>query len=72
MKKEGLNIDSMAIIGDQIMTDVVMGNTIGMTTILINPLGEDHIFSIFNRIRENRVIKKLENKQLFFKGRYYE
>ena len=72
MKKENLTPDMMAIIGDQIMTDVIMGNKVGITTILINPLGEDHVFSIFNRIRENRVIKKLSKNNLFFRGRYYE
>ena len=72
IKKEKFNIDEIAIIGDQIMTDVVMGNKMGITTVLINPLGKDHIFSSFNRLREKHVIKKLEKHDLFFRGRYYE
>ena len=63
----------MAIIGDQLLTDVLGGNKIGITTILVNPLSDkDSIFTIFNRSKEKRIMKKLKKEDLFVKGRYYE
>lgn len=62
-----------AIIGDQIMTDVLGGNKMGMTTILVNPASEsDVVFTKFNRFFEKRKLKQLENQNLFSKGKYYE
>lgn len=62
-----------AIIGDQIMTDVLGGNKMGMTTILVNPVSEsDVVFTKFNRFLERRKLKQLESQNLFSKGKYYE
>jgi len=73
IKNYRLKVDEIAIIGDQIMTDVVGGNKIGITTILVNPITtNEHIFSKINRILERRKIKKLEAKNLFRKGKYYD
>lgn len=67
------DINEVAIIGDQIMTDILGGNKVGITTILVNPISEkDIIFTKFNRIVENRIMEKLKNKNLFYKGRYYD
>lgn len=65
--------EEMAIIGDQLVTDIFGGNVIGITTILVNPLVQkDIIFSKVNRYIENKILKKLAQKNLFEKGRYYE
>jgi HAD superfamily phosphatase (TIGR01668 family) len=63
----------VAIIGDQMLTDIAGGNTAGITTILVNPLSKQEcIFTKMNRIRENKIMKKLRDKDLFTKGKYYE
>ena len=67
------NESQVAIIGDQILTDIIGGNNVGITTILINPISKkDLIFTKFNRYRENKLIKKLSKLDLFYKGRYYD
>lgn len=67
------NESEIAIIGDQFMTDIVGGNKVGITTILVNPLGEkDLIFTKINRYIEKKIMKKLGDRDLFLKGRYYE
>lgn len=73
MTELSFNESEIAIIGDQIMTDVLGGNRVGITTILTNPISKkDMIFTKFNRFREKRVIKKLSKLDLFYKGKYYE
>ncbi len=65
--------NEVAIIGDQLLTDVLGGNKVGITTILVNPLSDkDIIFTRFNRFFEKRKMKKLRDKNLFCKGRYYD
>lgn len=69
----GFNISEVAIIGDQILTDVLGGNRVGITTILTNPISKnDYFLTYFNRVRENHKIKKLSKMDLFYKGKYYE
>lgn len=73
MENHRLTENEVAIIGDQIMTDVVGGNNVGITTILVNPLeNKDFIWTKINRFREKRIMKKLRKRDLFCKGRYYE
>lgn len=73
LKKYNYNECDVAIVGDQIMTDVVGGNSAGITTILINPISKkDAFFTKFNRLREKKVIKKLSKADLFYKGKYYD
>lgn len=63
----------VAIIGDQIMTDILGGNRVGITTILINPVSKrDFILTNITRFWENRVINQLGKKNLFLKGKYYD
>jgi HAD superfamily phosphatase (TIGR01668 family) len=72
LNKYSYNQSEVVIIGDQIMTDVVGGNTVGITTILTNPMSKKElIFTKFNRLRERKVIKKLSKADLFYKGKYY-
>jgi len=73
MENHRLTENEVAIIGDQIMTDVVGGNKMGITTILVNPVtNSDFFWTKPNRIREKYIMKKLRNHDLFCKGRYYE
>jgi len=69
----GYNISEVAIIGDQLLTDILGGNRVGITTILINPISKnDYFLTYFNRLRENNKIKKLSKMDLFYRGKYYE
>lgn len=73
MNKYKYNITEIAIVGDQILTDILGGNRIGITTVLINQVSaKDPIWTKFNRYREKKIIKKLTDHDLFFKGRYYD
>lgn len=72
-KEHKFNECEVAIIGDQILTDIAGGNTAGIKTILVNPVStKDSVFTKLNRFLENKKIKKLSKKNLFFKGKYYE
>ena len=45
----------------------------GLTTILVNPVGVKERFTTkINRFCEKKIIKKLRNNNLFAKGKYYE
>jgi len=67
------NKSEIAIIGDEIMTDIIGGNRVGITTILVNPIStKDHLWTKVSRLSENRIMKKLRKKELFTKGRYYD
>ena len=60
--------EQIAMIGDQIMTDIYGGNKMGYHTILIDPINEKTEI-IFTKI--NRKIEKLIKKQVK-KGDYYD
>lgn len=50
---------SIAVIGDQVLTDVLGANRSGMYSILVSPLKDKDIFvTRFNRILEKRILKK--------------
>ena len=73
IKKYEYNQSEIAIVGDQLLTDVLFGNKVGITTILVNPLSlKDRFFTKFNRYRERKIFKKLYKNNLFTKGKYYE
>lgn len=73
IRNYNLDTNKTAIIGDQLLTDVLGGNKMGILTILVNPVTDkDSIFTVFNRFIEKRIMKKLEKNNLFVKGRYYE
>ncbi len=73
INNSGLKLNEIAIIGDQILTDILGGNKMGITTVLVNPSSDDdHAFSkVFRRI-ETKKMKKLRDKNLFCKGRFYD
>ena len=63
----------MCIIGDQIITDVLGGNRIGIFTILIEPLESKELkITSINRFLERKIIQKMENLGKFKKGVFYE
>lgn len=73
LRENGYKESEVAIIGDQLLTDVKVGNIVGITTILVNPVSEkDFFLTKFNRIFERKKMKELTEKNLFYKGRYYE
>ena len=72
VKNSKFGIDEIAIIGDSMMDDVVCGNTIGITTILLDQMSKmEFPIARLKRIKEKRIQKKLRDKNLFTKGRYY-
>ena len=63
----------VAIIGDQITTDIFGGNRMGIFTILIKPISnEEFFYTKISRLIEKKIIKKLEKKNLFKRGNYYD
>ncbi|MDD3186875.1 MAG: YqeG family HAD IIIA-type phosphatase [Bacilli bacterium] len=68
------SVDEIAIIGDQLFSDILGGNRIGITTILINPISKyDDIFTrLVKRKMEVSMFKKLRDAGLFTKGKYYD
>ena len=68
-KKYNIDSSKCAIIGDQIVTDIIVGNRLGMCTILIDPMSErDYKVTFLNRWFEKKIMKKIKLK----KGEYYE
>lgn len=73
LKEYKLDLSEIAIIGDQLMTDILGGNRIGITTILVNPISKkDFKITSINRKLEHIVEGKLEKRSLFKRGHYYE
>lgn len=70
-KKYKMDQAEVAIIGDQLMTDIVGGNKAGIVTILVDPIGKDPFWTKINRFREKRVLNKLSKSNLLRKGKYY-
>jgi len=63
----------IAIIGDQLLTDILGGNRSGITTILVNPVSvKDEAVTKISRKIEKRIEKQFAKKDLFKRGRYYE
>lgn len=69
LKQCNVNMNEVAVIGDQIMTDIFMGNRLGMHTILVDPMGKKDLKkTFFNRCAEKIVMKRMKLKR----GDYYE
>ncbi len=67
------NESQVAIIGDQILTDILGGNLIGITTVLVNPISQrDFFITKFSRLIERRIMRKLRQLDLFTLGKYYD
>ena len=67
-----LDFSEVALIGDQLMTDVYGANRCGITSILVDPLtDEDKFFTKINRKLEKMMFNKLKKKGIYEKGKYY-
>lgn len=65
--------NEIACIGDQLLTDIWGANRMDFLSILVNPIGKiDFALTKLNRALENAIYTKLEKKELFKKGKYYE
>lgn len=72
IENEKFTLDQIAMIGDSMMDDVVCGNTIGITTVLLDQIGKaEYPIAWVKRQKEKKLQKKLRDKDLFTKGRYY-
>mgnify|MGYP001132778521 FL=1 len=59
LKILGLRKEKVAVIGDQVFTDVLGGNRMGFTTILVDPLKEEEFITTkIMRLLEKLVIKR--------------
>ncbi len=73
LKTYNLNLSEVAIIGDQLVTDIYGGNKVGITTILVNPISNiDMPFTKIYRIIEKKKIKQMTKKGIFAVGEYYD
>ena len=67
------DLSEVAIIGDQLFTDVYGGNRVGIKTILVNPMSKnDAFYTKFFRLLEIRAYKNLLKRDILVRGRYYE
>ena len=67
------DLSDVAIIGDQMCTDILCGNRVGIKTILVNPMSKDDLlFTKIFRLVEKRMFKKFAKKGILVKGKYYE
>lgn len=66
LKAANSTVSESVFIGDQLMTDVLGSNKMGMTSILVFPLKKrsDHIFTRINRRLEKYMIKKIKKHDL--------
>lgn len=56
--------EETAVIGDQIFTDVLGGNRLGMITVLVQPLGKVHWSTVYSlrRFREKILLRKMKKE----------
>ena len=68
-----LKDNEVACIGSGLLFDICGANRMDLTSILVNPISADeYTITKLNRKIENMVVKKLTEKDLLKKGRYYE
>lgn len=73
MKRYGVNSDNIAMIGDQLITDILAANRIKCFSILVDPLADKDLkITYLNRAIENQIIKSYNKKGIFTRGEYYE
>ena len=73
IKMFNYNLSDVVIIGDQLYTDILCGNRVGIKTILVNPMSKDDLlFTKFFRLLEKSKYKKFAKMGILKKGKYYE
>jgi len=73
LKKYFYQKNEVCIIGDQLFTDILGGNRVGIRTVLVDPLGKkDFIFTKITRTLEKIIFWKMKKKNILEKGIYYD
>lgn len=73
LKQYQLKKEEVCIVGDQLFTDILGGNKVGIYTCLVNPLTkEDFILTKITRILEKIMFLKMKKKGILTKGEYYD
>lgn len=73
MKVYGFKDVEIAAIGDQLCTDILGANRMGITSILINPISSLDFFGTkFFRFIEKKIFARLYKKGILEKGVYYD
>lgn len=64
LKKTGETRDKVALLGDQLVTDILGGSRFGCQTILVNPVkrSSDRWMTKMNRLMERRVIRRIKKR----------
>ena len=73
IKNYKYNKDEVCIIGDQLLTDVLGGNLVGIYTCLIDPISDNELF--FTRISrkiEAIIFNRFNKQKKLIKGEYYD
>lgn len=69
----GFKKHEIAAIGDQLLTDILGANRIGITSILVNQIGEYEKFGTkINRFFEGFIRRSFKKKKILIKGDYYD
>lgn len=60
VEEMGLELEETLVVGDQIMTDVIGANRLGLKVVLVKPIvNHDNIYTILNRTIEKAVLKQV-------------
>ena len=71
LKLDNIKNNNIAMIGDQLITDIWGANKMNYFSVLIDPItNNEHICTKVNRIFEKLIMKK--NKNLIERGKYYD
>lgn len=71
LKLQAIKENQIAMIGDQLITDVWGANRMGYYSILIDPItNNEHIWTKINRKLENQILRK--HKKKIERGKYYD
>ena len=69
LKECHVQMEEVAIIGDQIVTDIFMGNRLHMLTVLVDPIeNQDLKITYFNRFLEKIIMRRIK----VVRGEYYD
>jgi predicted HAD superfamily phosphohydrolase YqeG len=72
LKEYELSSDQVAVIGDQLLTDICGGKRMRIYTVLTSPLyTKDIIYTKITRIVENMIYFVFEKQGKLIKGEYY-
>lgn len=73
LKIYNFDLSEVAIIGDQLFTDILGGNRVGIKTILVNPMSKkDMPLTYLFRMIEKIEFKKFKKRGILVLGDYYE